>query len=81
VKQVLQWTVLAGAILVMGQTTALAEDAVSVLMKQPLADMAGEGGYSADRGLCAECRIRPACPSRFGVRLCIGGNGGYSSGR
>ena len=42
VKQVLQWTVLAGAILVMGQATALAEDAVSVLMKQPLADMAGK---------------------------------------
>lgn len=42
VKQALQWTVLAGAVLVMGQTTALAEDSVSVLMKQPLADMAGK---------------------------------------
>jgi len=42
VKQALKWTVLAGAILVMGQATALAEDSVSVLMKQPLADMAGK---------------------------------------
>lgn len=42
VKQALKWTVLAGAILVMGQATALGEDSVSVLMKQPLADMAGK---------------------------------------
>jgi quercetin dioxygenase-like cupin family protein len=42
VKQVLQWTALAGAALIMGQAPALAEDSVSVLMKQPLADMAGK---------------------------------------
>ena len=42
VKQALKWTVLAGAILVMGQATALGEDSVSVLMKQPLADMTGK---------------------------------------
>jgi len=42
VKQALQWTVLAGAVLVMGQATALAEDTVSELMKQRLADMAGK---------------------------------------
>lgn len=42
VKQALKWTALAGAILVLGQATALAEDSVSVLMKQPLADMAGK---------------------------------------
>ena len=42
VKQALQWTALAGAALIMGQAPALAEDAVSVLMKQPLADMAGK---------------------------------------
>jgi len=42
VKQALQWAVLAGAVLVMGQATALAEDTVSVLMKQRLADMAGK---------------------------------------
>ena len=42
VKQVLQWTALAGAALIMGQAPALAEDSVSVLMNQPLADMAGK---------------------------------------
>ena len=42
VKQVLQWTALGGAALIMGQASALAEDSVSVLMKQPLADMAGK---------------------------------------
>ena len=42
VKQVLQWTALAGTVLVMGQAPALAEDSVSVLMQQPLADMAGK---------------------------------------
>lgn len=42
VKQALKWTVLAGAILVMGQATALGENSVSVLMKQPLADMTGK---------------------------------------
>ena len=42
VKQVLQWTALAGVALIMGQAPALAEDSVSVLMKQPLADMAGK---------------------------------------
>lgn len=42
VKQVLQWTAVAGAALIMGQVPALAEDSVSVLMKQPLADMAGK---------------------------------------
>jgi quercetin dioxygenase-like cupin family protein len=42
VKQVLQWTALAGAALIMGQAPALAEDAVSVLMKQSLGDMAGK---------------------------------------
>lgn len=42
VKQALKWTVLAGAALVMGQATVLAEDSVSVLMKQALPDMAGK---------------------------------------
>jgi quercetin dioxygenase-like cupin family protein len=42
VEQVLPWTALAGAALIMAQAPALAEDAVSVLMKQPLADMAGK---------------------------------------
>jgi quercetin dioxygenase-like cupin family protein len=42
VKQALQWTALAGAALIMGQAPALAGDSVSVLMKQPLADMAGK---------------------------------------
>jgi len=37
-----KWTVLAGMILFLGQTTATAEDAVSVLMKQSLGDMAGK---------------------------------------
>lgn len=40
-RQTPQWTVLAGTILVLGQT-ALAEDTVSVLMKQRLADMTGK---------------------------------------
>lgn len=42
VKQAQKWTALAGTALIMGQAPALAEDAVSVLMKQPLADMAGK---------------------------------------
>jgi quercetin dioxygenase-like cupin family protein len=42
VKQALKWIALAGAVLVMGQAPALAEDSVSVVMKQPLADMAGK---------------------------------------
>jgi quercetin dioxygenase-like cupin family protein len=42
VKQVLQGTALTGAALIMGQAPALAEDAVSVLMKQSLSDMAGK---------------------------------------
>jgi quercetin dioxygenase-like cupin family protein len=42
VKQLLQGTALTGAALIMGQASALAEDAVSVLMKQSLADMAGK---------------------------------------
>ena len=40
--QTLQWAALAGAIVFMGQTTALGEDAVSLLMKQRLADAAGK---------------------------------------
>jgi quercetin dioxygenase-like cupin family protein len=40
-RQTLQWTALAGTTLVLGQT-ALAEDAVSVLIKQRLADLAGK---------------------------------------
>jgi quercetin dioxygenase-like cupin family protein len=40
--QTLQWVALAGAMVVMGQTTALGEDAVSLLMKQRLADAAGK---------------------------------------
>ena len=40
-RQTLQWTALAGMTLVLGQP-ALAEDAVSVLMKHRLADMAGK---------------------------------------
>ena len=42
VKQLLHGTALTGAALIMGQAPALAEDAVSVLMKQSLADMAGK---------------------------------------
>lgn len=42
VKRALNWTALAGVILVMAQATVLAEDKVSVLMKQSLADMAGK---------------------------------------
>lgn len=42
VTQALKWTALAGVLLVMGQAAVLAEDTVSVLMKQRLADMAGK---------------------------------------
>lgn len=42
VKQALRWATLAGAALVMGQGTVLAEDTVSILMKQSLADMVGK---------------------------------------
>lgn len=42
VRQLLQGTALTGAALIMGQAPALGEDAVSVLMKQSLADMAGK---------------------------------------
>ena len=42
VKQALQWTTLAGAAIIMGELPLLAGDSVSVLMKQPLADMAGK---------------------------------------
>ena len=42
VKQALPWTALAGAAIIMGQVPVLAGDSVSLLMKQPLADMAGK---------------------------------------
>lgn len=42
-RSTVQWTALVGAILTLGQT-AQAEDAVSVLMKQRLADMTGKEG-------------------------------------
>ena len=42
-RQTLQWTALVWTTLVLGQT-ALAEDTVSVLMKQRLADMNGKEG-------------------------------------
>jgi len=42
-RQTLQWTALAALILLLGQT-AMAEDAVSVLLKERLADMAGKEG-------------------------------------
>lgn len=42
-RQALQWTAVVGTVLVLGQT-ALAEDTVSVLIKQRLADMAGKEG-------------------------------------
>jgi quercetin dioxygenase-like cupin family protein len=42
VKKALKWMALAGAVLVIGLAPALAEDSVSVLMKQPLADMVGK---------------------------------------
>lgn len=42
-RQTLPWTALAGMTLVLGQT-ALAEDNVSVLMQQRLADMTGKEG-------------------------------------
>ena len=41
-KQVLQWTALTGAFLIMGQATVSAGETVSVLMKQRLADMTGK---------------------------------------
>src|SRR5678810_793127 len=41
VRQALRWTALAGITLLLGQT-ALAEDAVSVLIKQRLADVTGK---------------------------------------
>src|SRR5262245_31361944 len=41
VRRTLQWTAVAGTTLLLGQT-ALAEDAVSVLIEQRLADMAGK---------------------------------------
>ena len=40
-RMTLRWTALAGTMLVLGQT-AIAEDTVSVLMKQRLADMTGK---------------------------------------
>ena len=40
VAKLLKWTALAGAVVVMGPASVLAEDTVSVLMKQRLADMA-----------------------------------------
>jgi quercetin dioxygenase-like cupin family protein len=42
VKQLLLGTALTGVALIMGQAPALAEDAVSVLMKQSLSDMPGK---------------------------------------
>ena len=42
-RQTLQWTALAGTTLLLGQT-ALAEDSVSVLIKQRLTDMTGKEG-------------------------------------
>jgi len=42
-RQTLHWTALAGATLLLGQS-AMAEDTVSVLIKQRLADMAGKEG-------------------------------------
>jgi quercetin dioxygenase-like cupin family protein len=42
-SQTLQWAALAGTILILGQTV-LAEDTVSVLIKQRLADMNGKEG-------------------------------------
>ena len=42
VKQILQWTALAGIMVLMLVATAPAEDTVSVLMKQRLADAAGK---------------------------------------
>jgi quercetin dioxygenase-like cupin family protein len=42
VKQALKWATLVGAVLVMGQATVSAEETVSVLMKQSLADMPGK---------------------------------------
>ena len=42
-RQTLQWTALAGTTLLLGQT-AMAEDSVSVLMKERLADMTGKEG-------------------------------------
>jgi quercetin dioxygenase-like cupin family protein len=42
VKQALKWATVVGAVLVMGQATVSAEETVSVLMKQSLADMVGK---------------------------------------
>ena len=42
VRRTLKWTALAAVILVSAQSTVSAEDKVSVLMKQSLADMAGK---------------------------------------
>ncbi len=42
-RRIPQWAALAGTILLLGQT-ALAEDTVSVLMKERLADLTGKEG-------------------------------------
>jgi hypothetical protein len=77
-KQVLQWTALAGAFLIMGQATVLAGETVSVLMKQRLADMTGKEATVLTVDLCAGSRIRSACPSGLGVRLRSGRSGCHS---
>lgn len=42
VKRALTWTALDGAAIITGQAPVLAGDSISVLMKQPLADMVGK---------------------------------------
>jgi quercetin dioxygenase-like cupin family protein len=42
VAKLFRWAALAGTVVIMGQAAVLAEDTVSVLMKQRLVDMAGK---------------------------------------
>ena len=73
VKQALKWMALAGAVLVMGQAPALAEDSVCGADETASGRHGRESGHNADRGLYAGSRIRPARPSGFGVRLRLEG--------
>ncbi len=75
-RQTLQWTALAGTTLVLGQT-ALAEDTVSVLIKQRLADMTGKEGTVLIVDYAPGAASDTARSSRFGVRLRLGGNGSH----
>ena len=76
-RQTLQWTALAGTTLVLGQT-ALAEDTVSVLMKQRLADMAGKEATVITVDYAPGAASEPHVHPSFGVRLRLRGNSSQS---